>query len=92
MSLGGESIHALALENTHPFEAFRIVKSCICLSLPLADGRRQILDVLGPGRLVGLHFASINGCSAIALAPTRLRALDLAPEGRATVDALWQML
>ena len=83
---------ALVLEDTHPSEAFRIVEGCICLSLPLADGRRQILDVLGPGWLVGLQVASINGCSAIALAPTRLRSLDLAPERHATVDALRQTL
>lgn len=83
---------ALALENTHPFEAFRIVEGCICLSLSLADGRRQILDVLGPGRLVGAHLASINGCSAIALTPTRLRMLDLASKRHTTIDALQQML
>jgi len=83
---------ALALENTHPFEAFRIVEGCICLSLSLAGGRRQILDVLGPGRLVGAHLASINGCSAIALTPTRLRMLDLASKRHTTIDALQQML
>jgi CRP/FNR family transcriptional regulator len=82
----------LALGNTHPFEAFRIVEGCICLSLSLADGRRQILDVLGPGRLVGLHLASINGCRAIALAPTWLRSFPLAPERHAVVDALRRML
>lgn len=82
----------LALENTHPFEAFRIVEGCICLSLSLADGRRQILDVLGPGRLVSAHLASINGCSAIALIPTRLRTLDLASVRHTTIDALQQML
>ena len=82
----------LALENAHPFEAFRVVEGCICLSLPLADGRRQILDVLGPGRLVGLHLASINGCSAIALAPTWLTSLGPALERHARIEALQQML
>lgn len=83
---------ALVLEDTHPSGAFRIVEGCICLSLPLADDRRQILDILGPGRLVGAQLSSINRCSAIALSPTRLETVDLMVEGSATVDALQQML
>jgi len=83
---------ALVLEDTHPCEAFRIVEGCICLSLPLADDRRQILDILGPGRLVGAQLSSINRCSAIALSPTRLETVDPMVEGSATVDALQQML
>lgn len=82
---------ALVLEDIPP-GVFRIAEGCISLSLPLAAGRRQILDVLGPGRLVGANLSGVRQCSAIALAPTRLRALDPALEGRGTVDGLQQML
>ena len=83
---------ALVIEDTFPSKTFRIVDGCICLFLPLANGRRQILDIFGPGRLVGTHLSSINRCGAIALTPTRLRSLDPAIEGHATIDALRQML
>ncbi len=79
----------LIRKNFHPF---RIVDGCICLLLPLADGRRQILDVLGPGRLFSEHFLNLNRCNAIALTMARLRAVDLDIDKHATVDALEQML
>jgi len=71
---------------------FRIAEGCLCLSLPLATGRRQILDILGPGRLISADLSGIGQCGAVALAPTRLDALDPTPENRAATDALRQML
>ncbi len=70
----------------------RIIEGCICLVRPLADGRRQILDVLGPGRLVGPYLADLTQCSATALALTRLEALDPKAESAEIAAAARLML
>jgi CRP/FNR family transcriptional regulator len=53
-----------------------IVEGCISLFQPLGDGRRQILDILGPGRLIGPYLADLSRCGAIALTRTQLEVID----------------
>lgn len=40
--------------------AYRLTEGCIVLAQLLADGRRQIVDVLGPGRLFGMALTPVH--------------------------------
>lgn len=53
-------------------EAFRILSGCVMLSQLLSDGRRQILDILGPGRLLHGSVTDLSDCSAETLSTTHL--------------------
>lgn len=55
---------------------YRLVDGCVAISQVLRDGRRQIVDVLGPGRLFGLSQGDSNPCSAETLTYTHLEQLD----------------
>jgi CRP/FNR family transcriptional regulator len=56
----------LFLEGDLSGRVFEIVGGSVILSRALPDGRRQILDVAGPGRLVGLSDRAIHDYDAIA--------------------------
>lgn len=47
-----------------------ICRGTVLVVRRLADGRRQIVDVAGAGRLVGLAAGDRHGCTAIAVRPT----------------------
>lgn len=51
---------------------YRVLEGCVATSQTLSDGRRQIIDLVGPGRLVGLGFGDRNRYSAETLGLTRL--------------------
>lgn len=70
----------------------RIVEGCVCLFQQLADGRRQILDVLGAGRLFGNAVTDTTRCSAAALTFTQLETIDVDSERKGVEDALRLML
>jgi CRP-like cAMP-binding protein len=46
---------------------FRVAQGAVMVLRTLSGGRRQILDIAGPGRLIGLTAAKTHDCSAIAL-------------------------
>ena len=46
---------------------FKLSQGCIALSQTLADGRRQIVDIVGPGELVGLAHGDTNRMTAETL-------------------------
>ncbi|MDZ7874046.1 MAG: helix-turn-helix domain-containing protein [Rhizobium sp.] len=52
---------------------FQLQDGCIALFQSLSDGRRQILDILGPGSLLGLSVGNIAECNAETLTFTQLR-------------------
>lgn len=54
----------------------RVLSGAIALSRSLPEGRRQIVDLLGPGRLVGLTAGDGLSTSASALVRTRLRRIS----------------
>ena len=54
-------------------QLFEIESGAVMVLRLLPDGRRQILDIAGPGRLIGLTAGAVQDCSAIALRPTRVR-------------------
>lgn len=46
---------------------YRVLDGCVALSQSLPDGRRQIIDMVGPGRLLGIGVGEHNRCSADTL-------------------------
>jgi CRP/FNR family transcriptional regulator, anaerobic regulatory protein len=60
------------LEGFSRSQQYRVVDGCVATSQALSDGRRQIIDLVGPGRLVGLGFGDRNRYSAETLGLTRL--------------------
>ncbi|RDL47632.1 Nitrogen fixation regulation protein FixK [Ensifer sp. M14] len=46
---------------------YRLLDGCVALTHLLSDGRRQILDIVGPGRLFGFALGGSNHCGAQAL-------------------------
>ena len=82
----------IVLQGIHPDATVRIVKGCICLFQRLADGRRQILDVLGAGRLFGNALADTARYSAAALTFTHLETIDTDVERKGIEGELRLML
>ncbi|CUA93038.1 helix-turn-helix domain-containing protein [Pannonibacter indicus] len=78
MSENGRKIATVAarasifLPGVNRSETFRILEGCIALYQRLPDGRRQILDVLGPGKMFGRGLSDVQQCGAEAMAPARL--------------------
>ncbi len=62
---------------TCPF-VYRIMEGCVSIFQALPDGRRQVIDVLGPGRLIGNALTGGAPWGAETLTFTRLEALDTA--------------
>jgi CRP-like cAMP-binding protein len=57
-------------------EVFEVIKGAVMVLRPLSGGRRQILDVVGPGRMVGFTARPVHDCTAIALATTQVIAFN----------------
>ena len=57
-------------------EVFEIVKGAVAVMRSLSGGRRQILDVVGPGHMVGFTARSVHECAAVALTATQVLAFD----------------
>ena len=48
-------------------EVFQITQGAVMILRSLSEGRRQILDIAGPGRFIGLTGSGVHDCSAVAL-------------------------
>ncbi|GEO85864.1 MULTISPECIES: Crp/Fnr family transcriptional regulator [Alphaproteobacteria] len=66
----------LFLEGYARAPQYRVVEGCVALSQSLSDGRRQIIDMIGPGRMVGIGVGERNRCSAETLSYVTLEAID----------------
>lgn len=55
---------------------YRVVDGCVATVQTLSDGRRQIIDLVGPGRLIGIGFGDHNRYSAETLGFTRLETVS----------------
>jgi CRP/FNR family transcriptional regulator len=53
-----------------------ITRGTLLVVRHLADGRRQIVDIAGPGRLLGLGLGARHVCTAIAVWPTVVSSFD----------------
>jgi CRP-like cAMP-binding protein len=60
------------MEDTEAGSLFSIVFGCIGLSKLCSDGRRQIVELLGPGDVFGFTMTTLHETTAIALDHTRL--------------------
>lgn len=66
----------LFLEGLARAPQYRVVDGCVATAQTLSDGRRQIIDLVGPGRLIGIGFGDQNRYSAETLGFTRLEAIS----------------
>ncbi len=82
----------LFVEGMQHGETARIVDGGVCLYQQVADGGRRILDVLGPGHLVGAFMTDLARCNVMALARTRLVAVEPAAEAACIAAATRRML
>ena len=57
-------------------QVFEVVKGAVVVSRSLTGGRRQILDVVGPGRMLGFTAQPAHECTAIAVTATQVIAFD----------------
>lgn len=80
-----EARRSLALQGAFRAGNFRIRQGCIALHQSLVDGRRQILDILGPRRLLGPDLMSALVCSAEPMTPTIIETLPVGPATDADV-------
>ncbi|MDZ7872335.1 MAG: helix-turn-helix domain-containing protein [Rhizobium sp.] len=79
MSLAGPLLPprtVVFLEGLARSPQYRVVDGCVATAQTLVDGRRQIIDLVGPGRLIGLGFGDQNRYSAETLGFTRLEAVS----------------
>ncbi|OCP00488.1 MULTISPECIES: helix-turn-helix domain-containing protein [unclassified Ensifer] len=67
--------HTLLYEGGRNRSLYRVVDGCVVLSQLLDDGRRQITDVLGPGRLFGFTVDGRNIATAETLSVARIEPL-----------------
>lgn len=65
---------------------YRLLEGCVALSQLLPDGRRQIIDIIGPGRLFGIPVMASNSCSAETLTYSYLQRIDDTADGQAGID------
>lgn len=63
-------------------DVFELVQGAVLIVASLPGGRRQILDIVEPGRLFGLSGVPRHRASAIAAAPGLVCALNLAAARR----------
>ena len=70
---------------------YRVIEGCIAISQALPDGRRQIIDMVGPGRLLGLGLGEHNRCTAETLSYVTLEPVGKA-EPADLQDALHEMV
>jgi CRP-like cAMP-binding protein len=55
---------------------YQVTRGAVMLSKLLPDGRRQIVELLGPGDVFGWSLIPVQECSAETLAPTSCVAFD----------------
>jgi len=66
---------------------YEVAQGCVLVSRYLDDGRRQILDIVGPGRLFGFS-GHLHRCTAEAVIPSMVCSLDRASARRSPVVSL----
>ncbi|HUO53566.1 MAG TPA: helix-turn-helix domain-containing protein [Rhodoblastus sp.] len=65
---------------------FRLLEGTFMISRTLPGARRQILDIAGPGRLIGFCAGARQDCDAVALTPAKV--LPLGAAGSAQSEAM----
>lgn len=83
---------SLYVEGIQRAETARIAEGSVCLYQQAADGSRRILDVLGPGHLVGPYLTDLPHCNVLALSRTRLVTIGAADEAARVAEATRRML
>jgi CRP-like cAMP-binding protein len=68
-----EQVYRQGEAATHLYE---VLQGGIMVLRRLRDGRRQILDIAGPGRIIGLTAEQCHDCEAVALKTSIVLCLD----------------
>jgi CRP-like cAMP-binding protein len=71
-----ESRSTIIDEGDDAKSVFLITEGAVMLSKLLPDGRRQIIELLGPGDVFGLTCTNVHDACAETLSPTRVVAYD----------------
>lgn len=86
-------VNALLFAEGAPAQSLHvIVEGSVMLFKLLPDGRRHILEIVGPGAIIGMTSSSAYTCAAKAMTPGRVRTLsrvpvEASPELRAELQA-----
>ncbi|HUG63008.1 MAG TPA: helix-turn-helix domain-containing protein [Methylomirabilota bacterium] len=68
--------HVVFHEDDDAKHVYEVTTGTVILYRLLSDGRRQVVDILGPGDLFGLSTTGIHDCSAETLTLADVRVLD----------------
>jgi CRP/FNR family transcriptional regulator len=71
---------------------YRVETGCLALCRQIDAERRQILDIVGPGRLMDQSLAHRLPCQIVAFAPTRLAPVDAPAAGLEALAAAHQQV
>jgi CRP-like cAMP-binding protein len=71
---------AIFSEGETATDIFEILEGAVMVVRHLSGGRRQILDIAGPGRIIGLTLGQTHDCSAIALGKASVHCHDRRPD------------
>lgn len=82
---------ALFLQGYARAPLYRVLEGCVALSQSLPDGRRQIIDMIGPGRMLGIGVGELNRCTAETLSYATLEPI-IDPDPSTLEHGLEQMV
>lgn len=68
----------LFMEDDKAEKIYEVVDGAVMLYKLLPDGRRQVVELVGPGEFFGISSLDVHDCSAETLSPTTLSAYDRA--------------
>jgi len=85
---------SIFVEGEASTDVFEILQGAVMVLRNLSGGRRQILDIAGAGRFIGLAARATHDCSAVALKETSLRLHsdnrnDVGPRGASLMRAIY---
>jgi CRP-like cAMP-binding protein len=68
-------------------KVYEVTQGVLLITRLLPDGRRQILDIAGAGRVIGLTWSDAHDCAAIALRDSIVRRYDRNGSGAVALNA-----
>lgn len=82
----------LIREGERPPAVFRLVEGCVALSQLLSDGRRQIIDIVGPSRLLALPVSTLSLHTVETLTDSLVERIETSAVPAADVDRTLRLM